>query len=312
MTAVVYGIIYVGILSFLIASIARAVRYASQPIHLRWELYPVPHESAERVAHGGSYFEELDHWTKPSAFNWVAEMKFMIPEILFLKGLWEYKRSLWYRSFPFHFGLYLVIAAVMLVLVSALLVLFAPAVMAGALGAILTGLFSVCGAVGAGMAIAGAFGLIMRRLRDPDLQNYTAPGDIFNLLFFIVAFGILIVGYALRGPDFPGVLAMTTGLLTFDTSLQVPGLISAGLILTSLLTVYVPLTHMAHFIAKYFTYHSVRWDDAQSSGAVAMQKKLAEYLTYRPNWSAPHIGADGKKTWADIATANPFLEGDKK
>ena len=38
---------------------------------------------------------------------------------------------------------------------------------------------------------------------------------------------------------------------------------------------------------------------------------MAEYLTYRPNWSAAHMGADGKRTWADIATTNPW-EGTKK
>ena len=309
MTAIIYALIYLAFLSFLIASIARAVNYAKQPLHLRWELYPVPHESPERVEHGGSYFEELDHWTKPSKFNWVSEMKFMIPEILFLKGLWEFNRPLWWRSFPFHFGLYLLIGALKLVIIGALLAIFAPALMQGAFGAILVGVFSICGAIGAGMAVAGAFGLMLRRLRDPALQNYTAPGDIFNLLFFIVAFGVVIVGYALRGPDFPGVLAMTQGLLTFDTGLQIPTIMGVGLILTGLLMAYIPLTHMAHFIAKYFTYHSVKWNDMPASRALDMQKKFAEYLTYKPHWSAPHIKGDGAKTWADIATTNPNSEG---
>ena len=31
----------------------------------------------------------------------------MVPEMLFLHGLRTFNRSLWYRSFPFHFGLYL-------------------------------------------------------------------------------------------------------------------------------------------------------------------------------------------------------------
>ncbi len=69
---------------------------------------------------------------------------------------------------------------------------------------------------------------------------------------------------------------------------------------------------MSHFIAKYFTYHSVRWDDTPSRPRRrAGQKRIAEYLTYRPTWSAPHMGADGAKTWADIATANP-AQGAKK
>jgi hypothetical protein len=35
---------------------------------------------------------------------------------------------------------------------------------------------------------------------------------------------------------------------------------------------------------------------------------MAEYLMYRPTWSAPHVGA-GDKTWVDIATSNPTKGG---
>jgi len=308
MTAFLYVLIYLGIAVFLVASVARAISYARQPLHLRWELYPVPHEEPSRAKHGGSYFEESDWWTKPSKPNLIGEMKVMIPEILFLKGLWEFNRSLWYRSFPFHFGLYLLMASVVLLVASAALMTLVPTVMAGALGGVLTGLYSFCGAVGAGMAVAGAFGLMLRRLRDPALKNYTAPGDVFNLLFFVIALGLLIVGYVLQGPDFPGVLAMTQGLITFQTGGEIPGVMAVGLFLTALLIAYIPLTHMSHFVAKYFTYHSIRWDDLPSARADAVRKKIAEYLAYRPGWSAPHIGADGTKTWADIATANPNTE----
>lgn len=308
MTAILYLFIYLGIAVFLIASIARAISYARQPLHLRWELYPVPHEERSRVEHGGSYFEESDWWTKPTKSNLVGEMKVMIPEMLFLKGLWEFNRPLWFRSFPFHFGLYLLIAATVVLLASAVLLTAAPAVMSGTVGGLLVVLYSFCGAVGAGMAVAGAFGLMMRRMFDRALKNYTAPGDIFNLLFFVVALGLLIVGYILRGPDFPGVLVMTQGLITFQSGAEIPGVMAVGLLLCSLLVAYIPLTHMSHFVAKYFTYHSIRWDDMPSSRADAIRKKIAEYLAYRPDWSAPHIRGDGKKTWVDIATANPNAE----
>jgi hypothetical protein len=49
----------------------------------------------------------------------------------------------------------------------------------------------------------------------------------------------------------------------------------------------------------------VRWDDAPNRGEASLQAKIAEYLTYRPTWSAPHVGADGKATWAEVATKNP-------
>ncbi len=305
MTVFLYVLIYSAVLAFLIAAGARAVAYARQPLHLRWELYPVPHEDPARVEHGGSYFEEVNWWTKPLKFHWSTELRFMIPEMLFLKGLWEFNRPLWFRSFPFHFGLYLLVAAVALLVLSALLAIWAPAWMGGALGALLAALYKSCGVAGAVLAAAGALGLLWRRLRDPALRNYTAPGDIFNLAFFLAALLLMMAGYLARGSDYPGTLALARGVLTFDTTLQVPGLLAAGLVLSCLLVAYIPLTHMSHFIAKYFTYHSIRWDDLPLARAEEMGKKIAEYLTFKPRWSAPHIRADGTKTWAEIAASNP-------
>jgi len=312
MTALVFFVVYAGLAAFLAATAIRAVMYARQPLHLRWELYPVPHEPAERVVHGGSYFEEPKWWEKPRTVNRLTELKFMLSEMLFLKALWEFNRGLWFRSFPFHAGLYLLIASVKLLILSALLTIFWPAAMAGAFGAVLGGLVAVFGALGAFLAMIGAFTLLLKRLRDPDLKNYTAPGDVFNLLFFLAAFGVLAAGYLLRGPDYPGTLALAVALFTFDTSVQIPGLMAAGLILTALLITYIPLTHMAHYVGKYFTYHSIRWDDLPAAQAKEIQQKIAQYLAYKPHWSAPHIRADGKKTWAEIATTNPHAGGQSK
>ena len=159
--------------------------------------------------------------------------------------------------------------------------------------------YAITGAGGACLALAGAAGLLLRRLRDPALRIYTTAGDVFNLLFFIATLGSLAAGYLIATPS---VSATARALLGFEASPAVPAAVVPGVALAALLIAYIPLTHMSHFIAKYFTYHSIRWDDA--AGA-KIQRKIAEYLTYRPAWSAAHIGADGKKSWADVATANP-------
>ena len=57
---------YASVLTFVSVLIAKAVKYATMPIHLRWELYPVAHET-ERT-YGGSYFEDLD-------WSWRARLK---------------------------------------------------------------------------------------------------------------------------------------------------------------------------------------------------------------------------------------------
>jgi hypothetical protein len=42
-TLVLYCLLYAGGILFLAGCVVRAARYAREPIHLRWEIYPVPH-----------------------------------------------------------------------------------------------------------------------------------------------------------------------------------------------------------------------------------------------------------------------------
>ena len=66
---------------------------------------------------------------------------------------------------------------------------------------------------------------------------------------------------------------------------------------------------MSHFFTKWFTYHSVRWDDDPNIINSKIEKKITEQLNFPINWSAPHIKgkgngngkSNGTKTWADIA-----------
>ncbi len=311
MTVVVYCAIYLGALVFLIASATRAIACARAPMHLRWELYPVPHEKPERVRHGGSYYEDGAWRDEPRGFNLAGDVRFMVPEMIFLKGLWEWNRRLWYRSFPFHFGLYLVVAATVLVVATALGRLAMPVLMDGTTGRVLRTLYRVAGTGGAILAFCGAAGLLHRRLTDPALKIYSAPADVFNLAFFLAVIGVLAGGYLTAGAQFPGAVVFTRALLTLDTSVHVPGLLGAGLVLAAALVAYIPLTHMSHFIVKYFTYHAVRWDDRPNIAGGKLEHRIAACLALRPTWSASHIAGDGAKTWRDIAFADPTRGGKK-
>ena len=75
------------------------------------------------------------------------------------------------------------------------------------------------------------------------------------------------------------------------------------IVLASLLIAYVPLTHMAHMFMKYFMYHSVRWEDAPNLKGSRIEAAVLQNLGLKPTWAGPHIGADGKKTWGEIATS---------
>jgi nitrate reductase gamma subunit len=308
MTLTVYIAIYAGLLIFFVGCVRRIWQYARTPIHLRWELYPVPHEEPSRVAHGGSYFETGDWWTKPRHSNRIGELRVMIPEMLFLKGLWEFNRRLWIPSFLFHFGLYLLIGAVVLVAFGAGLPFLTPSLAGSSAWIFLAKLYRITAYAGATLSMLGALLLLLRRTTDPDLKNYTKPADFFNLLFFIIAFALVAVGYVVRSPGSAGVGELARGLLRFDGNVRVSGLFGLGLVLSCALAAYIPFTHMAHFIAKYFTYHSVRWDDRPNVRGGSIESTMAQYLAYRPTWSAKHVGADGKKSWVEVATTNPAQE----
>ena len=311
MTILLYCALYAGAGVFIMGCIARIVMYAKAPIHLRWELYPIPHEAPHRAGHGGSRFEESDWWLQPPRSSLMGELKFMVPEILFLKGLWEFNRGLWWRSFPFHFGLYLLAGAVGMAAVEAWLSMIGPVPGSAALRLAIQVLYPSAGAAGVFMALLGAFGLLVRRLTDDSMRSCTTPGDIFNLLFFLITLAVSAVAWLGKPESAPTLPAIVAGVLTLDTTLTIPSLHAAGMLLASLLCAYIPLTHMSHFIGKYFTYHSVRWDDRLASGGGKMAARMAQCLAYRPTWSAAHVGADGKRTWAQVVADKPGQEARK-
>jgi nitrate reductase gamma subunit len=70
----------------------------------------------------------------------------------------------------------------------------------------------------------------------------------------------------------------------------------------SLLMAYVPLTHMSHFFTKYFFYHKIRWDDEPNFVGSDMEARIEKAMSSPVTWAAPHVNADGKKNWVDIAT----------
>ncbi len=99
-------ITYLCVVVFVVSVVTRFVKLSTLPVHLRWEVYPVPHEKG-KGHYGGSYLEEYEWWTKKRETSKLAELKVMIPEIILLAGVWEHNKKHWFRTFPFHFGLYL-------------------------------------------------------------------------------------------------------------------------------------------------------------------------------------------------------------
>jgi len=289
-----YGLLAV----FLVAFLAKSWKLARLPLHLRWELAPVPHEKG-KGHYGGSYLEESEWWTKPREKDAIAEGLYMFKEILFLKALFEHKRSLWWFSFPFHFGLYLLVAA------AALLVLGGVGTVTGWISPeqwVFSRALPILVGAGCLLGIAGAVGLFLTRLMSRGMANSTTLASFFNVILLGAMFGTGLWA-VLSISDFTGqVLGFAGALLTADMSFRIAGILEAHFLLAFLFLAYLPFTQMMHFVAKYFTYHEVRWDDRPVVAGSKMEKELLELLGQKPTWAGPHVGADGRKTWVDLAT----------
>jgi len=273
---------------------------------MRWELYPVAHEGGGRAAYGGSYLENSEWWTRRREVSLLGELKVMVPEMLFLVALKEHNQKLWFRSFPFHFGLYLMVGCTALMMVAGTLAGLLPAAMDGALHSLFRLLIPLTGYAGLGLGLLGAAGLIMRRLRKP-LRDYSAPMDVVNLVFFVFALALALVTALMVDRDFAVVSELVANLATFNvvalsgTGLQVL-LPSLTAIVLAGLVAYIPMTHMSHFVGKYFAYHAIRWADEPNLPGGKEEPVIHELLNKPVSWSAPHIKSDGTKTWFDVAT----------
>jgi nitrate reductase gamma subunit len=282
---------------FLVGFVARSVRLARLPVHLRWELAPIPHEKG-KGGYGGSYLEELDWWTKPRETSLTAELKYMLLEIVFLKAVWEHNRRLWWFSFPFHVGLYLLTALAALMLLTAIGGL---AGVAAARGPVLRGTCVVLAGAGFGLGGIGGAGLLATRLLDRRLRDFTSPASLFNLVLLLAVFGSGL-GAVVAADYFGGVTTFLEALFGGRLSIAVPGIVAAHVGVTLLFLAYLPFTKMMHFVAKYFTYHQVRWNDTPMLPGSRMEREVQELLAQPVTWAGPHLHADGKRNWVDIAT----------
>jgi nitrate reductase gamma subunit len=289
MTVVVYIAVYCALAIFAIGCFRRAMQYSKLPAHLRWELYPVPHEPSPRAAHGGSYFEDSEWWTRPRKVNRLGELRVMVREIFLLETVRKSNQALWWRSQMFHSGVFLLIAAIG----CDFLTLAAPR---------LTALGRAAGYLGLLLILMGSLALLWRRIAEGELDDYTHPADFAQLSALAVAALLLLLGCL--DPAAPSIRQFANSAATFDSKLNVPGVLAAGMLLTAALIAYIPFSRMAHFIGKYFGYHAVRWDDEPNRGGHRSQA-LAANLSLKPTWSARHIAADGTRSWAEIAAENP-------
>ncbi len=262
-------LLYLAVFVFLVGILGRIARIAAMPAHVRWELYPIPDGAAGKI-------------------------RTMLVEIFLLEGVRRHHRALWIWSWLFHLALYLLIAVAALSL--------AASFSLRAKEAIAPLLFAVSFAAFA-LGIAGAGGLAVLRLISARVRSITSPADLFNLVLLFALFGAGFI-YVLIDPASEIVMINQAGsLVGLGPAPILHPLAYLHLCLMALFIAYMPFTHMAHMVLKYFTFHSVRWDDKSIREIPQHADRIARYLNYPVKWAAPHI-QDGKTgtRWADVVS----------
>jgi nitrate reductase gamma subunit len=295
MSGIFWHISVFGVLAvFLIVTIYHAIALARLPVHLRWELAPIPHEKG-KGKYGGSYLEDYEWWKKRRQTSRLAPLRYMVVEIFSLRAIWKHNLKLWPLTFAFHTGIYLVFLMLLLSILNAIFII--TGVPTSVLDVFLT-ITSVVALAGYLLGGLGAISLILKRALDSNLRSFSSASKYFNLAFLAVVFISGAYSWFVT-PDFARALSQfIKGLVTLDTSVSVSFPLSLHIILASLFFLYLPWTDMIHFVAKYFTYHEIKWNDAPKDAR--MEKELEGLLAQPVSWSAEHIKADGKKSWTEL------------
>lgn len=292
---------YLSVIVMIVGTLYKAIKIARMPLHVRWDLYPIPHEKGKEH-YGGSYYEELDWWTKPIETSASNELKEMSKEIFLIQSLFRHNRPLWIFSLPFHTGLYLLIGYMALLAGGAIYEFAGMSILAtaGGIGAIVHYLTVALGTSGFILGAFGAFGLLLSRMFNPNLRQMSNRSDYFNLILLLAVFVSGIISWATVDKDFTIARAFTGSLITFGAVGTLPTALVWHEILAGLFFLYLPFTHMTHFVGKYFTFHKVRWEDHPNIRGGKIEETITSALGYKIKWSAPHIKSGG--TWAEAAT----------
>ena len=279
---------------FLVVVIYRLLAIIRLPIHLRWELAPIPHEKG-KGGYGGSYLEDYEWWRKPRRRSRLAPIMYMLQEIFLLRGVWKNNRSLWPFSFSLHSGIYLIIITLLLHIICALFIITnVPFSILNVIQSI-TSVLALTGYLLGGL---GAIGLILKRALDINFRTFGTFPTYFRLVFLTAVFISGAYAWVVSGDYASETSTFVKNLITLDGSITASLPLTAHVIILMLFIVYLPLTDMLHFITKYFMYHAVRWNDKPLDER--MEVKLQGLINQPIDWSAPHAGTG--RTWAEIAT----------
>lgn len=274
-----------------------AVSYSRLPAHLRWDLYPVPHQGP-----AGSKYQNISnqpHLISP-IHSFIYEMKGMAPEMLWIKRLKDSNPTMWHWSLLMHGGIFLSIAWIILVACGAVLIMNGYTINLSEYGAAGAGLYyltQLCGIGGSVIGLIGSLGLWQRRLNDPGLRTMSDFLSHVNLFIMVLVFLSMIVACGTVDPDFTLARAQLAGITANQITTGASWVVSLEFLIWGVFILYLPFSRMAHYLAKYFMFHKALWEDEAMKPGSGLEKSVNASLKYRLSWTADHITPG--KTWSE-------------
>ncbi|MFC1977211.1 respiratory nitrate reductase subunit gamma [Chloroflexota bacterium] len=291
----------------IVAYVYKVSKIAKMPLHVRWELSPIPHEKGYQ--HGGSYFEELEWWNRPQEKNTFRSILYLLKEYFLFKGYFLKKRAYWLSLYPWHVGFYLIVSFHILNFFAALAMvtgdITVSSISTSSLG---VGLYYVTLVIAVGGFALGSFGsvgMLIERLVNKDLKEFASPMNYFNYIFFLIVFLSGLISWAFFDPTLSAYREFWASLITFQFTV-VEAATYTHIMLFSLFLMYLPFTRSTHYITILIAYFGILWGDKPNLRGGEMESEIQGVLGKTVHWSAPHIQS-GKK-WSDNAVGGVEAE----
>ncbi|MCJ7522314.1 MAG: hypothetical protein MUP21_08895 [Dehalococcoidia bacterium] len=279
----------------------RSIKYALMPVHLRWELYPVPHEGGSK--YGGSYLEEPEWWTKPRKKNIVKDILYIVKDYLTFFQYFQLNRAYWVVLYMWHVGFYLIVAFHGLVAIGALATIGGAEISSDSSNGgvlFLYYLTIVTGVAGFSLGCLGSVGVFIRRLTDRDLNAFASSKNFFSYVFYFCVFLSGFIAWAAFDTSFTAYREFYHAIFTLDMAVNVDAALVSHAVLFAMFLIYMPSTQAMHYATKFFAYFAVRWNDSPNTRGSKVEAKLQELLKQPVTWSAPHLQTG--KDWVEICT----------
>jgi len=279
MSAILAIATYVAYVFIVVMYTIKAVKYARLPMHLRWELYPIP---------------------KPKTF--IGRFLYVLKDNFTLSEYFHRNKTYWLALYPWHVGFICVIGLHILCFAAAAAMLLGLPVSAETTNLLGLGIYYVILVMGVVSFVAGSLGsigLIIKRSTDAEMRPYTSPVNYFNYLFTLAVFLSGLYAWYYVDPTFTEYREFWKGLIRF-TPVDVEPAAAVHIILFALFLIYLPFTRSMHYITRFFAFFWIRWDERPNAPGGVIEARIKKLLDQPVGWSAPHIQR-GKK-WSEVAT----------